>query len=100
MLDLLLAMTLYGHVSIDNRPGRIGVVVNALNQSVVYLVKDGPAHKAGIKSGDVIIVPDRDHITGPAGSLVEVKVKRGSEVLTFELERCSVDECSKETVRE
>lgn len=67
--------------------------------SVVSPIKGQPAEKAGIKAGDLIIsVDDIDikdmgvnkvssMIKGPVGTTVKLKVKRGEEILTFEVTR-------------
>lgn len=66
------------------------------DQPILSLVADGsPGARAGLLSGDYLvefagesigpgapIVPLREKLRGPAGSLVELKVKRGEELLS------------------
>ena len=70
---------------------------------IIDVNKEAPAYKAGIKEGDIIIEVDGTDVTnmfgddlsnlirGEAGSPVDVKVKRGDEVILFKITREKVD---------
>jgi carboxyl-terminal processing protease len=64
-----------------------------------------PAEKAGIKNGDVVLKVDDKSIphdmssndamtvlSGKAGEKVALTIKRGEEILTFEIERAPLPE--------
>ena len=69
------------------------------NQPILSLVADGsPGARAGLLAGDFLvefageaigpeapIVPLREKLRGPAGSIIELKVRRGEELLTATL---------------
>jgi carboxyl-terminal processing protease len=83
--------------------GGIGIEVENRNDQLVVLspIEGGPADRAGIRSGDVIVSVDgKDpglepldklvkHLRGPPGSRVKVGIRRGVgvEILSFELAR-------------
>lgn len=70
---------------------------------IIDVNKEAPAYKAGIKEGDIIIEVDGTDVTnvfgddlsslirGKAGSPVDVKVKRGDEVILFKITREKID---------
>ena len=70
---------------------------------IIDVNKEAPAYKAGIKEGDIIIEVDGTDVTnvfgddlsslirGKAGSPVDVKVKRGDEVILFKITREQID---------
>jgi len=82
---------------------RVGVGVEVTLRSgypvVVAPVPGSPAEKAGIKTGDIIVAIDQesmiglefgrilDLISGPAGSVVALRIKRGDDILTINVER-------------
>lgn len=73
---------------------------------VAYVIKDGPAEKAGIKSGDYITFADGKDVQdmtlsqisgilrGEKGTRVTVTVLRGTQSLTFDLIRAEIHEIS------
>ncbi len=81
----------------------IGVTIVADEESGLLTIKSvtssGPAAKAGLKSGDKFLSVDGYDVRGfapaeaglavrgKAGTLVEIKVQRGEEVLTFNVKR-------------
>ena len=87
--------------SIDNKFSGIGVQIEYIPEGVqVITVFDGsPAKAAGIKAGDVIMmannhllagIPDNvaiNYIKGPEGTSVNLKVKRGTTLLNFDIIR-------------
>lgn len=70
---------------------------------IIDVNKEAPAYKAGIREGDIIIEVDGTDVTnvfgddlsslirGKAGSPVDVKVKRGDEVILFKITREKID---------
>lgn len=84
----------------------IGVAVAQEEAGVVvrYVFKDGPANKAGIKDGDIVIEVDgkkpKDiedasaRLTGKAGTKVKVLIKRGDEKINLTLERAKFEQDS------
>lgn len=95
----------------DERQGTItgiGVVFEAEpdadgNIVVDRLIEEGPAYKAGMRPQDVITKVGRfkvankdrreiiDMITGEAGTVVKITVKRGEETIVFEITRGIID---------
>ena len=69
---------------------------------VLSPIKDSPAEKAGILSGDIIVGVDgvkytgdemdtaANKIKGEEGTTVKIEIKRGEENLTFDIERAKV----------
>ena len=69
---------------------------------VLSPIKDSPAEKAGILSGDIIVGVDgvkytgdemdtaANKIKGEEGTTVKIEIKRGEETLTFDIERAKV----------
>lgn len=88
--------------------GGIGAFISRNEQGSVYLIpfKDGPASKAGILDGDVLVAIDGDHLEGsmtldvissmlrgPDGTLVTLTIApRGDDLenLVFEIERAVI----------
>lgn len=72
------------------------------NIVVVEPIKDTPAEKAGLKTGDVIVFVDEENVLGVSseevssmikgeeGTKVKITVLRGEEYLDFEIERKSI----------
>jgi len=70
---------------------------------VLSTIKNSPAEKAGITTGDIIKRVDgveytgedfdsiSDNIKGKEGTKVTIDIKRNEEILTFEVERKSID---------
>jgi carboxyl-terminal processing protease len=87
--------------SIDNKFSGIGVQIEYIPEGVqVITVFDGsPAKAGGIKAGDVIMMADNhllagipddvaiNYIKGPEGTSVNLKVKRGTTLLNFDIVR-------------
>ena len=81
----------------------IGIQFNVLNDTllVVDVVAGGPSEKVGLLAGDRIIAVDGENIAGigisntdvrkrlkgEKGSIVKVKVKRGGEIIDFNITR-------------
>lgn len=86
--------------------GGIGALVNTIDGEVTIMepYEDNPAHKAGIKAGDVILSVDGKEVKGlktdevsgllkgQAGTVANIKVRRAvsNEELTLEVERSDV----------
>ena len=74
--------------------------------AVIGFSNNSPAQKAGLKEGDFIIEADGQsligldtdtaigHLRGEEGTKAHLKVKRGEEVLEFDVERVRLDETS------
>ena len=86
-----------GYIKPEER-GLIGIDLE--NWPTVKVVEGMPAEKAGIKDGDVVLKVDDKNIphdmpsgdalnllSGKAGEKVTLTVKRGEQILTFEIER-------------
>jgi len=85
--------------------GVIGIYVSfdGVNPTVSGLVPSSPAEKAGLRTGDVIVTIDgRDTtgltadqtsvlIRGPAGTSVQLGLRRGDQLLTVAVERSTFD---------
>ncbi|MHC4166854.1 MAG: PDZ domain-containing protein [Planctomycetota bacterium] len=83
------------------RPEQRGLIgINLENWPTVKVVAGMPAEEAGVKDGDVVLKVDGNEIshvkssgdalnllTGKAGERVSLAVKRGEQILTFEIER-------------
>ncbi|MHC4203663.1 MAG: PDZ domain-containing protein [Planctomycetota bacterium] len=83
------------------KPEERGLIgIDLKNWPTVNIVEGMPAEKAGIKNGDVVLKVDGNSIphdmssgdaltmlSGKAGEKVVLTVKRGEQVLTFEIER-------------
>ncbi len=88
----VLAITLEGHATIDNRKGRIGILYDPAGHRVVKVYRNTPAHRAGIKKHDKVIYVDDEDIKGPAGTVVQLIIDRKSHILVFNIERCPIEE--------
>lgn len=66
--------------------GGIGIEHLALDDVIVTVIPGYPAFRAGLKVGDVLI-GDIEHIEGEIGTPVTVLVRRGVEVLRFDMIR-------------
>jgi carboxyl-terminal processing protease len=87
--------------SIDMKIYGIGIYVKMLEEGVLAdsVIKGSPAEKAGIHGGDIIIEAEGvslkgmesdeaiSHIKGEGGTYVKLKVKRGEQLLSFEVVR-------------
>lgn len=89
MWALLLALTLSGNVTYDSRPGRLGF--EGRNGTVIHVLRNSNALKAGLKKGDKVISGYRDCL-GNVGEEVTLIVKRGDQILTFVIVRQPVAE--------
>ncbi len=90
--------------SLSSNVEGIGVTITAVGESLVVsqLIKDAPAEKAGIKEGDIIVSADGQnligmeldvaisYIRGASGTTVNVGVRRGGAVLTFDIVRAPI----------
>ncbi len=88
----------------DNRYVGIGISVSARGSEprIVEVYEDTPAQRAGLKSGDVIISINGQVVAGlvleemtglvrgPAGTTVEMVVRRGEDPLTFKMQRTEI----------
>lgn len=83
----------------------VQIQMNNDNEVVVLMpVANSPAYKAGIKAGDVIVEVNGESVAGLSlnqvtslirgdeGTKVSVRVKRGSQTLTFSLVRAEINE--------
>ncbi|RMG25777.1 MAG: PDZ domain-containing protein [Armatimonadetes bacterium] len=72
---------------------------------VTRVIEGGPAEKAGIKVGDVLIEADGKPIRGPEdlrgdeGTKVRVKVRRGEETPEFEITRAEFSVLQKDDIK-
>lgn len=89
LLTLLFSLVLNG--SISSQYGRIGVRVSSTTGGISQVLRVSPAADAGLRKGDVIIEADgvKGHkfTDGMAGTIVHIKVRRGAEVLEFDIPR-------------
>lgn len=91
-----LELTVLGREEVE--PGKIGLgFVNGVEPVVGSLAKDGPAERAGVRRGDVLIEVDgygvanvqeaTPRIIGPPGVPVRLKLRRGADVLLVDVSR-------------
>ena len=87
--------------SIDNKFSGIGVQIEYVPEGVqiITVFEGSPAKSAGMESGDVIMMADNhllaglpdnvaiNYIKGPEGTSVNLKVKRGTKLLSFNIIR-------------
>lgn len=66
--------------------GGIGVEHNVLDQTIQTVVAGYPAEKSGIKIGDVVL-GDLEKIKGEPGTPVTIWVRRGIQILRFDMLR-------------
>lgn len=96
ILTTLSGAPLKGSVSVDSRPGRVGILYNRFNHKIYEVCKDSPAHKEGLKKGDT--VEGYPKFRGPTGGIVLIKVRRktpdGIQHLKFYVERIANEDCS------
>ena len=96
--DRLVAAERWGNFSQLFQPGWIGMSVNRDGDQaeISKVTTDGPADKAGIEVGDIILEFDGVTITDyrsllgvvvqtPAHEIVDVKIQRGDEILELQL---------------
>lgn len=90
--------------SIDMKIYGIGIYVKMLEEGVLAdsVIKGSPAQEAGIQDGDIIIEAGGvllkgmksdeaiSHIKGEEGTFVKLKVKRGEQLLKFEVVRRAI----------
>jgi carboxyl-terminal processing protease len=88
----------------DNKYVGIGISVSARGSEprIVEVYEDTPAQRSGLKSGDVILSINRQMVAGlpleemtslvrgPAGTTVEMLVRRGDVEMTFSMERAEI----------
>jgi carboxyl-terminal processing protease len=88
----------------DNRYVGIGISVSARGSEprIVEVYEDTPAQRAGLKSGDIIVSINGQMVSGmaleemtglvrgPAGTTVEMEVRRGEDALTFKMQRTEI----------
>ena len=93
---LVLAVFLFGYVS--NLDGRVGVRVSHGSNTINHVYRYSPATEIGLEVGDIILSSDghkgTSHMTGPCGSIILIKIKRGKEVYNYYTERRSWKEVS------
>ena len=90
------------YTTVDEEYVGIGISCRPLSDGellIVALVEDGPAEKAGLKTGDLIMKINNQNVTelepgdavnllrGPQGTSVTVTVERGEETLIFTVTR-------------
>ena len=84
----------------------IGVVIHTVEETseieVVGVLEGTPAQLAGLMNGDIFVTVDGQEVTGmnqtelavlvrgPAGTSVEITVRRGTEMLDFTVERAHI----------
>lgn len=83
----------------------IGITMKEVPEGakVTSIIEDAPASKAGIQEGDLIIYADDkklaglaagqigDYIRGEEGTSVNLKIKRGENILDFEIKRAAIN---------
>jgi carboxyl-terminal processing protease len=88
----------------DNKYVGIGISVSARGSEprIVEVYEDTPAQQSGLKAGDVILSINRQVVAGlpleemtalvrgPAGSTVEMLVRRGDVEMTFTMQRAEI----------
>jgi len=91
--------------SLDGNFTGVGIYITSSNEGVQVLsvIKGSPAEKSGLKKNDVIVMAGNmslagldsdkamDTLRGPSGSTVVLKVKRGGQLLTFDVTRENVE---------
>lgn len=87
------ALTLEG--SVCNTKGRIGIRVTQSGY-IGHVYDHSPAAKAGLLEKDVILEADGikgpKYVDGMAGSIVKLKIKRGTKIFEFDVPRVPIDE--------
>jgi regulator of sigma E protease len=68
-----------------------------LGTEIGYVVKGGPAQKAGLMKGDKVLSVNGNKVSSWNEMLVEVQIA-GNQEAAFEVARCTGDQCSVETV--
>lgn len=92
---IALALILHGSAVVENRHGRIGIEDSnnpfTHEITIIHVLKDSPASKAGLKRWDKIIYVDDVDILGPAGTEVTLIIKRGNKVFSVTITRQDVN---------
>lgn len=88
MIKLALVLLLVGEIS--NEYGRTGIMINSGGR-IGKVFNHSPAHDAGLLRGDVVLEADGHkgikYIDGIANTTATLKVKRGGEVIVFNVFR-------------
>jgi len=87
-LGTIAVLTYYGFVETGpHTHGRIGILWNPVDHSVVEVYRGSPAAVAGIKRHDIVKHVNDVDIAGAAYTKVNLTIKRKEEILFFEVER-------------
>lgn len=88
LLVSLIAITYYGYVEKGpHMHGRVGILYNPVDHHIVEVYRGSPADLAGLKRGDIVKHVNDVDIAGPSYTKINLTIQRGSEILTFILER-------------
>jgi C-terminal processing protease CtpA/Prc len=89
LIPLMFVATMY-YGSIEqggHTHGRIGILYNPVKHDIVEVYIGSPADKAGLMRHDVVLhVNDKD-ITGPAGTFVNLTIRRETVKFTVVIQR-------------
>jgi len=90
LISFALFLTLRGQVSYSSEAGLIGIRLSVLSNTVSIVHPGTPAEEAGLMPGDHILSVDGDkngEIIGEPDTVVHLVVKRGQEILSFNIIR-------------